>query len=73
MVSILQFWTDEELIKYGEIFGGRVCPVSALAEYIMETINPYHRVTWEKVVHSTPWMKRHLLNADSTEIQIIRH
>ena len=66
MVSILQFWTDEELIKDGEIFGGWVHPVSALAEYVMETINPHleetQKVTWEKVVHQTPWMKKQLVN-----------
>ena len=48
MVSILQFWTDEELIKDGEIFGDRVRPVSALAEYVMETINP--RLERSKIV-----------------------
>ena len=66
MVSILQFWTDEESIKDGEIFRGRVCPVSALAEYIIETINPHlaetQKVTWEKVMLWTPWIKKQLVN-----------
>ena len=62
MVSILQFWTNKESVKDGEIFGGWVRLVSALAKYVMETINPHleesHRVMWEKVVHWTPWMKK---------------
>ena len=56
MLSILQFWTNEESIKDREIFGGWVCPISALAEYVMETINPHleetQKVMWE-VMHRT--------------------
>ena len=62
MVSILQFWADDESIADGEIFGGRVCPASALAEYVMDTVNPSleegYKVTWEQVIHLTPWMKK---------------
>ena len=36
----------------GEIFGGRVRPTSALAKYVMHTINPWlkegYKVTWER-------------------------
>ena len=41
MVSVLQFWTKEETIKDGEIFKGWIHLVSALAEYVMGTINPH--------------------------------
>ena len=75
MVSILQFWIDEETIKDGELFGSQIRPVSALAKYIMETINPHlepdHKVTWEEVVHQTPWLRRHLVGSNSTEIKQI--
>ena len=75
MASVLQFWTDEETIKEGAIFGGRICPVSTLAEYVMATINPHleqgYEVTWEQVVHQTPWIRRRLAG-DSTEIKQIR-
>ena len=40
MVSILQFWTDKASITDGELFGGQSHPVSALAKYVMTTINP---------------------------------
>ena len=72
MVSVLQFWTNEETIKDGDIFGGQICLVSALAEYVMGTINPPlepgYKVTWEQVVHWTPWMRRCLVG-DSAEIK----
>ena len=75
MVSILQFWTDKESVRDGVIFGGQVHLVSALAEYVMETINPYlevnQRVTWEQVVYQTPWMKK-WLDANSAEIRKIQ-
>ena len=71
MASVLQFWTDEESIVEGEIFGGWVRLTSALAKYVMHTINPQleevYKVTWEKVVYRTPWMQKRLLNIDSTK------
>ena len=75
MVSILQFWTDEETIKDSEIFRGWIHPVSALLEYVMGIINPHlepgYKVTWEQVVHWTPWIRRHPVS-DSAEIRQIR-
>ena len=60
MTSVLQFWTDEETIKDSAIFGGWIHPVSTLAEYVLNTINPHlepgYQVTWEEVVHQTPWI-----------------
>ena len=76
MVSILQFWTDEETIKDGKIFGGQVHPVSALVEYIMTTINPHlelgYKVTWEEVVPHTPWIRRRLAGDSAKTKQIHR-
>ena len=49
MASILQFWMDEASITDGELFGGRTCPISALAEYVMNAVNlvlpPGYKVT----------------------------
>ena len=71
MASILQFWTDEASIADGELFGGRTRPVSALAEYIMSTINPTlppgYKVTWDHIITRTPWMKKRLFNSTSEE------
>ena len=76
MASVLQFWTDEESVSDRDIFGGQVCLTSALAEYVMNTINPRleedYKVTWGKIVYWTPWMKKWLLNTDSAGIQKIR-
>ena len=76
MVSILQFWTDEETIKDGKIFGGQVRPVNALVEYIMTTINPHlelgYKVTWEEVVPHTPWIRRRLAGDSAKTKQIHR-
>ena len=51
MVFILQFWMDEASIMDGELFRGLVRPVSALTEYVKDTINPGleegYKVTWE--------------------------
>ena len=40
MASILQFWMDEASVTDGELFRGRMRPISALAEYIMNAVNP---------------------------------
>ena len=74
MASVLQFWTDEETIKDGALFGGRVCPVSTLAEYVVNTINPHLeegcKVTWEEVVHQTPWIRKRLTGNNALVKQI---
>ena len=71
MAAILQFWTDEATTANGELFGARTCPVSALAEYVMNTINPVpplgYKVTWDHVITVTPWMKKCLFNFTSEE------
>ena len=38
MVAVLQFWRDEASSTDGVIYGGRKRPVSALAEYVLNTI-----------------------------------
>ena len=47
-----------------ELFGGRTQLVSALAEYVMSTINPVlppgYKVLWDHIITRTPWMKKHL-------------
>ena len=39
MVAVLQFWGDEASSTDGIVYGGCECPVSALAEYVLNTIN----------------------------------
>ena len=75
MASVLQFWTNEESIWDGAIFGGRIRPLSALTEYVLTTINPYleegYKVTWEEVVKHTPWIRKCLMG-DSALVKQIR-
>ena len=67
----MQFWTDEASIADGKLLGGRMHPVSTLAEYVMSTINPIHplgyKVLWDHVITRTPWMKKRLFNSTSEE------
>ena len=54
MVAVLQFWGDEASSTEGIVYGGREHPVSALAEYVFNTINPdlepRAKITWDDVV-----------------------
>ena len=72
--SVLQFWTNEETIKDGAIFGGRIRLVSALVEYMVNTINPHleegYKVTWEEVVCQTPWVRKRLAGSNALVKQI---
>ena len=71
MASILQFWMDEASVADGELFRGRTHPISALAEYIMNAVNPFlppgYKVTWDHVINHTPLMKKRLFNFTSEE------
>ena len=62
MVAILQFWGDEASTADGVVYGGHECPVSALAEYVLNTINPGldpgSKITWDDVVTRTPWLTK---------------
>ena len=64
LVMVLQFWTDEATVTDGTVYGGRVRPASALAEYVMNTVNPGlkpgSKVSWEDVITRTPWMSKRL-------------
>ena len=64
MVSILQFWGDEASTADGVVYGGCECPVSALAEYVLNKINPGldpgSKITWDDVVTRTPWLTKRL-------------
>ena len=64
MVVILQFWGDEASTTDGVVYGGCERPVSALAEYILNTLNlgldPGSKITWDDVVTQTPWLTKRL-------------
>ena len=74
MALVLQFWTNEETIKDGALFGGRIRPVSALVEYVVNTINPHLeegcKITWEEVVHWMPWIRKRLTGNNALVKQI---
>ena len=77
MVAVLQFWGDEASSADGIIYGGRECPVSALAEYILNTINlgldPGSKITWDDVVIRTPWMAKRLHGMTDAQEMTVRH
>ena len=74
MALVLQFWTDEETIKDGALFGSRIHLVSALAEYVVNTINPHLeegcKITWEEVVCWMPWIRKCLTGNNALVKQI---
>ena len=55
----------------GVVYGGRECPISALAEYVLNTINPGlnpgSKVSWDDVVTRTPWMTKQLYSMMATQ------
>ena len=62
LVAVLQFWGHEASIADGIVYGGRECPISTLAEYVLNTINlglePKCRITWDDIVIRTPWLSK---------------
>ena len=64
LVTVLQFWTDEATVTNGAVYGGCVRPASALADYVMNTVNPGlepgSKVSWEDVITQMPWMSKRL-------------
>ena len=64
MVLILQFWGDEASTTDGVVYGGHERPISTLAEYILNKINPgldpRSKITWDDVVTRTPWLTKRL-------------
>ena len=77
MVAVLQFWGDEASTADGIIYGGCIRPVSALAEYILNTINPGldsgSKITWDDVVTLTPWMAKRLQGMTAAQELTVRH
>ena len=64
LVVLLQFWGDKASAVDRLVYGGREHPISTLAEYMFNTINPGLRrrfkVTWDDIVIITPWMTKRL-------------
>ena len=76
MVAVLQFWGDEASSADGIIYRGCDRPVSTLAEYILNTINPGlepgSKVTWDDVVTQTLWMAKQLHGMTAAQEKMVR-
>ena len=76
MVVVLQFWADEASSADGVIYWGREHPVSALAEYVFNTINPGlepgSQITWDDVVIQTAWMAKRLHSMMAAQEKTVR-
>ena len=76
LVTVLQFWTDKATVADGTMYGGCVCPASALVEYVMDTVNPGlepgSKVSWEDVIIRTPWMSKRLHGMTTRQEQTVR-
>ena len=76
MVAVLQFWGDEASSADGIVYGGCDHPVSTLAEYVFNTINPGlepgSKITWDDVVIWTPWMAKRLHGMTATQEKTVR-
>ena len=77
MVAILQFWGDEASTANGVVYGGRECPVSTLAEYVLNTINlgldPGSKITWDDMVTRTPWVTKRLHGMTAAQEMTVKH
>ena len=75
-MTVLQFWTDEATVADGAVYRGRVRPASALAEYVMDTVNPGlepgSKVSWENMITRTPWMSKRLHGMTTGQEQTVR-
>ena len=76
LVTVLQFWTDKATVADGAVYGGRVRPASALAQYVMDTVNldlePGSKVSWEDVITRTPWLTKRLHGMTTGQEQTVR-
>ena len=76
LVTVLQFWTDEATVTNGAMYGGHVLPASALAEYVMDTVNlgfePGSKVSWEDVITWMPWMTKRLHGMTTGQEQTVQ-
>ena len=77
MVVVLQFWGDEASSTDGIIYRGRDCPISTLAEYVFNTINPglepRSKITWDDIVIRTPWMVEWLHGMMAAQEKMVWH
>ena len=77
LVAVLQFWGDEASGTDRVVYGGCECPISALAEYVLNTINlgldPSSKVSWDDVVTRTPWMTKRLYGMTAAQETTVRH
>ena len=76
LLTVLQFWTDEATVTDGAVYGGRVRPPSALAQYMMDSVNrglePGSKVSWEDVITRMPWLTKRLHSMTSGQEQTVR-
>ena len=76
-MAVLQFWGDEASSADGIVYRDRECPVSVLAEYVLNTVNPGldpgSKITWEDVVIRTPWMTKRLHGMTVAQEMTVRH
>ena len=76
LVTVLQFWMEEMTVADGAMYGGRVRPASALAQYVMDTVNPGlepgSMVSWEDVITQTPWLTKRLHGMTTGQEQTVR-
>ena len=76
MVVVLQSWGDEASSADGIVYRGCDCPISALAEYVFNTINlglePGSKITWDDVVIRTPWMAKWLHGMMAAQEKTVR-
>ena len=77
MVAILQFWEDEASSTDSIVYGGHEQTMSALAEYVFNTINPGlepgSKITWDDIVTRTPWMVKWLYGMTAIQEKTVRH
>ena len=76
LVTVLQFWTDKATVADGAMYGGRVCPPSALAQYVMDSVKPGlepgSKVSWEDVITRTPWLTKRFHGMTTGQEQTVR-
>ena len=76
LVAVLQFWGDEASIADGVVYRGRERPVSSLAEYGLNTVNPgfepRSQITWDDVVIHTPWLSKQLNGMTAGQEKTVR-
>ena len=77
LVVVLQFWGDKASGTNGIVYRGREHPISTLAEYVLNTINPGldpgSKVSWDDVVTRTPWMTKRLYGMTATQEMTVKH